>query len=460
MKKTLKPLATALAATALATALCLSLAPISAVGAETTIKVFVDGKQLNMDVPPIIYNDRTMVPVRAISEAVGCVVDWFPDDMRVVVNTPGNGYPFIEMRIDDHNVTIYHHANSGSNGRNSEAGVGTGAGAGARAGASASTDIGVWTEAAAVDVKPMIVNGRTLVPLRFIAEWMGFDVGWDEKDNTVRIASGLSDAKLAEKLTGLWHASNMVGSGFNERFALYPDGTFIYGSNEMAGGNSELYRTGSWSASRGRLILTTRTRVVAENGYFAVTIREGTTLVDADYAVRLENPPKRESYPIDFLGADPDTGREMLKIDYLTLFKFNNQADLMDGYDALMSRLGWVWPNDEGKAIEVTRDVAVYTEGGKDYTFVGGVLQKGCFYHDGMGEWQNYYYVEIGPGQYKYITGAPTAPPSPIEIQVYSTEYDLEQFLWRYIEFSGEHFEAHTIHHRRDIVFEIKQIFR
>lgn len=36
----------------------------------------VDGKQIELDVAPIIKNGRTLVPIRFISEALGCDVEW------------------------------------------------------------------------------------------------------------------------------------------------------------------------------------------------------------------------------------------------------------------------------------------------------------------------------------------------------------------------------------------------
>lgn len=42
--------------------------------AENDIQVKLDGKTLSFDVPPQIINDRTMVPLRAIFEALGATV--------------------------------------------------------------------------------------------------------------------------------------------------------------------------------------------------------------------------------------------------------------------------------------------------------------------------------------------------------------------------------------------------
>jgi hypothetical protein len=52
------------------------------IGASTA---WVDGKQVNLDVPAKILGDRTMVPVRFISESLEAVVDWDGTTRQVVI---------------------------------------------------------------------------------------------------------------------------------------------------------------------------------------------------------------------------------------------------------------------------------------------------------------------------------------------------------------------------------------
>lgn len=49
---------------------------------------WVNGEAKNLDVPAKIINDRTMVPVRFISETLGCKVEWDEIKRRVFINTP------------------------------------------------------------------------------------------------------------------------------------------------------------------------------------------------------------------------------------------------------------------------------------------------------------------------------------------------------------------------------------
>ncbi len=155
---------------------------------DNSISVFVDGEELYMDVPPIITQGRTMVPLRAISEAVGCTVEWYDADKRIVVYTPAGGDPLLVMHVNDRVVTVNHH--------NGETGVVTGGNV-------------------TIDAPPIIVNGRTLVPLRFIAETIGFEVEWNEASRTVYLRSAIYEE----------HADGMFPRGivYNEDFYIQGD---------------------------------------------------------------------------------------------------------------------------------------------------------------------------------------------------------------------------------------------
>jgi hypothetical protein len=47
----------------------------------------VNGETKYLDVPATLINDRTMVPVRAISESLGCNVEWDGANQTVVITT-------------------------------------------------------------------------------------------------------------------------------------------------------------------------------------------------------------------------------------------------------------------------------------------------------------------------------------------------------------------------------------
>ena len=117
--------------------------------ADGDISVTLNGEVLTFDVPPQLIDNRTMVPLRKIFEAMGAIVDW-NNDTRTVTATKGDER--VIATIDSKNVYI-----SG--------------------------------ETKTLDVPPMVVNDRTLVPVRFVAEAFGANVNWDEGTRTVVIGT-------------------------------------------------------------------------------------------------------------------------------------------------------------------------------------------------------------------------------------------------------------------------------
>ena len=121
----------------------------NAVAAEN-IKVIVNSKQVQFDVPPKTINNRTMVPMRAIFESLGATVEYAPTTKTITAKRNGE---IVICTIGNRNMTV-----NGS----------------------------VKT----MDVSPVAISGRTLVPARFIAEAFACDVQWDEQSKTVTITSG------------------------------------------------------------------------------------------------------------------------------------------------------------------------------------------------------------------------------------------------------------------------------
>lgn len=66
------------------------------VTASEEITVCLNGTPLEFDVPPQLINDRTMVPMRKIFEALGAAVDW-------------NGEKSISHRSERRNCCSAHH---------------------------------------------------------------------------------------------------------------------------------------------------------------------------------------------------------------------------------------------------------------------------------------------------------------------------------------------------------------
>jgi hypothetical protein len=177
-------------------AVLLSLSAASAVSASSDIKIFVDGIELKMDVPPQILGGRTMVPVRAVSEAVGCSVEWEGSQSCVMVYSPDHcpDGPYLVMYIDNPVVNVY---------QNSE------------------TPGQPISKPVTIDVPPVIVNDRTLVPLRFIAEALGFVVDWDANTSTVNISSATGVGLVSEKKEPNEYERLLADAGKDDLLLVY-----------------------------------------------------------------------------------------------------------------------------------------------------------------------------------------------------------------------------------------------
>ena len=164
MKTMPKTKKTKTAAMLLLCVLAVSLLPCGSAYAANDISIYIDGERLSTDVPPMIIEGRTLIPLRVVSEAVGCEVGWSAVDQRIVVYTPAGSEPILVMTVGDPRVTVnWYDEDTGDYGGN----------------------------VVIIDVPPMIVNGRTLVPLRFIAETIGFEVSWNDYTQSVYLESGL-----------------------------------------------------------------------------------------------------------------------------------------------------------------------------------------------------------------------------------------------------------------------------
>ena len=120
---------------------------------ENPIKILLDGKEIVLDQPPVVINDRALVPVRAVMESLGASVstDFSDAENRFVyINIPGYK---VTLKIDSTTALI----NSNS---------------------------------VVMDVPAMIINDRTLVPLRFVAENFGTEVEWHPEERIVAMYAG------------------------------------------------------------------------------------------------------------------------------------------------------------------------------------------------------------------------------------------------------------------------------
>ncbi|SKC83022.1 copper amine oxidase N-terminal domain-containing protein [Maledivibacter halophilus] len=134
---------------------------------DNTVDVKVDGVKIKFkDAKPFINKeDRTVVPVRFIAEALGAKVDWNGETRTVLID---QNERHIELKVGAMEATVN-------------------------------------LETIKFDTKAEIYFDRTFVPLRFVSEALGAVVGWNGEARTVTI-----DTKVKEKEEGLESVEEMI----------------------------------------------------------------------------------------------------------------------------------------------------------------------------------------------------------------------------------------------------------
>ncbi len=125
------------------------LCQLSVFAKEEIINVTINREKIEFDQNPIIISGRTLVPLRKIFESLNAFVEW--DDASQSVYAK-KGATEISLTIDSNIAKV--------NGKE-----------------------------ILLDVPAKIVNDRTLVPARFVAETLNCNVGWNGDTNTVIINS-------------------------------------------------------------------------------------------------------------------------------------------------------------------------------------------------------------------------------------------------------------------------------
>lgn len=138
------------------------------------VDLYIDMKLIDTDTPPTIVDGRTLVPVRAIFEALGATVDW-DAETRTAIGTRGEDVVTVQIG----NTTAY-----------------------------------INGEEKTLDVPAQIINNRTMVPARFVSEALGCKVTWHNKTKTAAVADQLKDQPLYVTPTGKhYHYSETCNGG-------------------------------------------------------------------------------------------------------------------------------------------------------------------------------------------------------------------------------------------------------
>lgn len=128
------------------------------------ILVKYENKPIYCDVPARIVNDRTLIPFRALFEAMNCTVDY--DD---VTETATATDTIITIKLTNNSNTAY-----------------------------------VDGVAYELDVPAQIIDDRFLIPLRFVSEAMGSKVDWEPFGQSVSVSA------TANTLALLWGFDNVI----------------------------------------------------------------------------------------------------------------------------------------------------------------------------------------------------------------------------------------------------------
>lgn len=132
---------------------------LTSVGALAQVSVYVNGEPLEAGSEPVIENDYTLVPMRAVFEALGAEVRWVEAERTVVAY---KGTNVIQLTIDSDSMYI--------NGTEVE-----------------------------LDVPARIIDDRTYVPLRAVSENLNEQVEWDGETRTVTITSPETENNISQK---------------------------------------------------------------------------------------------------------------------------------------------------------------------------------------------------------------------------------------------------------------------
>lgn len=127
---------------------------------------------------PVIINDRTLLPVRAAVEEMGGTVEWNDTAQEVKLK-----YGSDEIRLTIDSQTAYLNNNAQS-----------------------------------LDTAPVLMNDRTMLPIRFIAEGFNFKVLWDAAAQTVTITKNTDSQVTSNKKALVVYYS---ATGSTEKVANY-----------------------------------------------------------------------------------------------------------------------------------------------------------------------------------------------------------------------------------------------
>jgi hypothetical protein len=124
--------------------------------ADQSIGIIVDGRPLKLDESPTLTNDRVLVPQRTIFEALGASISWDPSTKTVLATSQNHS---VKLTVGE---TVAY----------------------------------INNQVIKLDVPPKIVDGRTMIPLRFISQALDAKVTWSQDARLVIVTHTSTEAEI------------------------------------------------------------------------------------------------------------------------------------------------------------------------------------------------------------------------------------------------------------------------
>lgn len=112
-----------------------------------TFSLKVNGKLLSPEMPPIVFDDYSVVPARDVFSELGALVEWKGETQQIFVST------------DSLTITLKINSKKALVGKNE----------------------------VTMPISPKLINGKTMIPVRFVGENLGYEVTFDSSSDTVCI---------------------------------------------------------------------------------------------------------------------------------------------------------------------------------------------------------------------------------------------------------------------------------
>ena len=117
------------------------------------IKVYINNSCVNYDTTPVNINNSVLAPMRATFDALGADIEWFGEIQTVIATSGGT---LIALKIDNPLLIVSDVQTQG-------------------------------IKTIELDCPPVLLNSKTMIPLRAVAEIFDYQVNWSEKNKSIFI---------------------------------------------------------------------------------------------------------------------------------------------------------------------------------------------------------------------------------------------------------------------------------